>query len=256
MIDPIAFHIGPLAVHWYGISYALGLFFVSYSLVLLNEKRPVFKNNEQIFDLMFWAFLVGVIPGGRIGYILFYNLPYYLSNPAKLLAVWEGGMSFHGGLIGVLLVGYFYCKKHKIDWLKAADLTVIPMGIPIMLTRLANFVNGELYGREVNNEALKQLVGMDFGDGVMRHPSQLYESMAGFVIFLTLVLVFIKYKPKRGVLFFCFLALYGLLRTLIEFVRAPDAQIGFILNYFTLGQIFSFLMLCIGIWGIKRSTAK
>jgi len=252
MIDPIAFHIGPLAVHWYGISYALGLFFVSYTLILLNEERKVFKNHEQIFDLMFWVFMLGVIPGGRLGYILFYNLPFYLSNPAKILSVWEGGMSFHGGLIGVLLVGYYYCKKHKIDWLKAADLTVIPMGIPIMLTRMANFINGELYGREVKNEALKQMVGMDFGDGVTRHPSQLYESLAGLLTFLILILVFMKYKPKRGVLFFGFLALYGLFRTLIEFVRAPDAQVGFILHYFTLGQIFSFLMLIVGIAGLSH----
>lgn len=252
MIDPIAFSIGPFAIHWYGISYAAGLFFVIYALVLLNEQRKTFESNDQIFDLMFWVFLLGVIPGGRLGYVLFYNLPYYLENPGKILAIWEGGMSFHGGLVGVLIVGYYYCKKHKLDWLKVADLVVIPAGIAIMFTRMANFINGELYGREVGNEALKLIVGINFGDGVMRHPSQLYQSIAGFIIFLALILLFMRKKPKKGVLFFSFLALYGLLRTLIEFVRAPDPQIGFIFNYFTLGQIFSFAMLVVGVWGLRK----
>ena len=248
MLDPVAFKIGPLAVHWYGISYGVGLLVGIWILNWLNKKRKVFKNTDQIFDLAFWVFLLGVIVGGRLGYVLFYNLSYFIQNPAKILAVWEGGMSFHGGMIASMIVGWFFCKKHKIKFFDLADITVIPGALALTFTRLANFVNRELVGRPVSNSKFEWM-GVDFGDGILRYPSQLFQSFSSFLLFGVLLFIFTK-KPKKGILLFSYLFFYGLLRTIIEFWRAPDEQVGFIFTYFTLGQLFSFIMLLFGLIGI------
>jgi phosphatidylglycerol:prolipoprotein diacylglycerol transferase len=248
MIDPIAFKIGPLPIHWYGISYGVGLLLGIWILTMLNKKRPIFKDNGQIFDLAFWVFILGVIVGGRLGYVLFYNLPYFLENPLEIPAIWQGGMSFHGGLIASFAVGYFFCKKHKIRFLNLADLVVIPGALALTFTRIANFINQELIGRPI--ESLNwQWLGVDFGDGILRYPSQLFQSGTALLLFLILLLIFAR-KPARGILTFSYLAFYGLFRIIIEFFRAPDPQVGFILKYFTLGQILSFAMFLIGIGGI------
>lgn len=248
MIDPIAFKIGPLAVHWYGISYGVGLLVGIWILNWLNKKRKVFKSTDQIFDLAFWVFLLGVIVGGRLGYVLFYNLSYFLENPAKIFAVWEGGMSFHGGMLASIIVGWFFCKKNKIKFFDLADIVVIPGALALTFTRLANFVNRELVGRPVENPNFEWL-GVDFGDGILRYPSQLFQSFSSFLLFGVLLFIFTK-KPKKGVLFFSYLFFYGLFRTIIEFWRAPDIQIGFIFTYFTLGQLFSLTMLLVGLIGL------
>lgn len=196
-----------------------------------------------------------MIIGGRLGYILFYNLPYYIQNPVRILTVWEGGMSFHGGLIGSVIVAYFFCRKHKINFLKMADIVVIPSALALMFTRLANFINGELIGRVIENPYCKWL-GVDFGDGLIRYPSQLFQSASALILFLILILIFGR-NPKKGVLLFSYLGLYGLFRFITEFYREPDVQIGFILKYITIGQIFSIVMLLAGVVGLilikKRS---
>ncbi len=248
MIDPVAFKIGPLSVHWYGISYAVGLAIGIWILTLLNKKRKVFKDNGQIFDFAFWIFLIGVMLGGRLGYVLFYNLSYYIGHPAKIPAIWDGGMSFHGGLIASLIVGWFFCKKYKIKFLDLADLAVIPVALALTFTRIANFINQELIGRPIENSNFDWL-GVDFGDGILRYPSQLFQSASALILFLILLLIFTK-KPKRGTLLFSYLMLYGLFRTALEFWRMPDPQIGFIWQYFTLGQLFSFMMFAIGLGGL------
>lgn len=248
MIDPIAFHIGPLAVHWYGISYAVGLAVGIWILTMLNKKRPVLKNNNQIFDFAFWIFLSGIMLGGRLGYVLFYNLPYYLRNPAKIIAIWDGGMSFHGGLIASLIVVYLFCKKNKINFFKLGDLIVIPSALALMFTRIANFINRELVGRAIENSRWEWL-GVDFGDGILRYPSQLFQSASALLLFLILLFIFSRH-PKKGILTFSYLMFYGLFRFIIEFWRAPDPQIGFIWQYFTLGQLFSFLMFLAGLIGL------
>lgn len=248
MIDPIAFKIGPLSVHWYGISYGVGLVIGIWILTKLNKSRKVFKNNGQIFDFAFWIFLLGVMLGGRLGYVLFYNLPYYISHPAKIPAIWNGGMSFHGGLIVSVIVGYMFCKKYKIKFFDLADIAVIPGALALTFTRIANFINHELIGRPIEN--LKwEWMGVDFGDGVLRYPSQLFQSASALILFLILLLVFTK-KPKRGVLLFSYLMLYGLFRMILEFWRMPDPQVGFILQYFTLGQLLSFAMFIVGLAGL------
>lgn len=250
MIDPVAFSIGPLAVRWYGISYGVGLFLGIQILFMLNKKRPVFKDKAQIVDFAFWIFLIGVIGGGRLGYVLFYNLPYYLAHPLKILSVWEGGMSFHGGLIASVAVAWFICKKLKISFPDMADLAVIPGSLALFFTRIANFINRELVGRPVDNLNWKWL-GVDFGDGILRYPSQLFQSTSALILFFILLIIFYR-KPKKGVLFFTYLLLYGLFRMLIEFWRAPDVQVGFIFSYFTMGQLLSFAMFAAGGVGLFR----
>jgi phosphatidylglycerol:prolipoprotein diacylglycerol transferase len=246
MPDPIAFHIGSLAVRWYGISYGVGLGVGLFLLHQLNQRRRVFKDLDQILDFGFQIFLFGVLAGGRLGYVLFYNLPYYLEHPLKVFALWEGGMSFHGGLIASFLVAFFFCRKHRISLLDAGDLAVIPGALALTFTRLANFVNRELVGRPINNPDF-QWMGIDFGDGILRYPSQLFQSASAFLLFLVLLLLF-RFRPRKGVLFFSYLMLYGVFRTLTEMIRAPDPQIGFI-GPFTLGQIFSLLMIVAGLTG-------
>jgi len=257
MIDPIAFHIGPLAVRWYGIAYASSLLISIGILILLNKKRSVFKDNNQIFDFLFWIFLIGVLIGGRLGYILFYNLPYYIEYPTKIIALWEGGMSFHGGMIGSALVAYFLAKRHKIDVLSMTDLMAVPAGLATVLPRIANFINRELYGRVVESAQWKW-IGVDFGDGLLRFPSQLFQSAGAVLLFLILLFIFSR-KPKKGILTLSYLILYGLIRFTLEFWRQPDTQIGFLFKYFTLGQLLSLAMALVGtlglIWLRKRRSA-
>ncbi|MBU0727314.1 prolipoprotein diacylglyceryl transferase [Patescibacteria group bacterium] len=248
MINPIALQLGPISVHWYGISYAVGLGVGIWILTMLNKRRKVFKDSNQIFDFAFWMFLIGVIVGGRLGYVLFYNLPYFLQNPLKVFAVWEGGMSFHGGLIGSILIALLFCKKNKIKFLDLADLAVIPGALALTFTRIANYINRELVGRVIENPKFEWL-GVDFGDGLLRYPSQLFQSFNALLLFVILLVLFIG-KPKRAVLLFSYIGLYGLLRFVAEFWRAPDSQIGFILNYLTLGQIFSLVMVVVGVVGL------
>ncbi len=253
MINPVAFTIGPLSVRWYGISYGAALLIGVWILTALNKKQHVFKDSNQLFDFAFWVFLLGVIAGGRLGYVLFYNLPYYLAHPAKVPAVWDGGMSFHGGLIASLIVGYFFCKKQKIRFPDVADLAVIPGALALLFTRLANFINHELVGRPIKNADWNWL-GVDFGDGILRYPSQLFQSASALILFLILLFIF-SHKPKRGALLFSYLMLYGLFRTITEYWRAPDPQIGLIWQFFTLGQLFSFAMFlagCIGLATLKH----
>ena len=254
MINPIAFHIGPFPIHWYGISYGVSLILGIWILIKLNQKRPVFKDSNQIFDLAFWVFLAGVIVGGRLGYVLFYDLPYFISNPSKIIAIWEGGMSFHGGLIASLIVGWLFCRKYKIRFLDLGDLAVIPGALALTFTRIANFINGELIGRVIENPKWEWL-GVNFGDGILRYPSQLFQSASALLLFLILLFIFSRH-PKRGVLLFGYLAFYGIFRIITELYRMPDAQISFIWQYFTLGQILSFLMFLAGIIGLLTLRSK
>lgn len=247
MLDPVAFSIGPIAVRWYGLAYAANLSLCIWILTLLNKKRPVFKDNNQIVDFAFWVFLIGVLLGGRLGYVLFYNLPYYFEHPLKVFAIWEGGMSFHGGMIGSVLVAYLLGKKYKLNMINLLDLIVVPGALADMLPRIANFINRELYGRPVENPDW-QWMGVNFGDGILRYPSQLFQSAAAMILFLIMLFIFSR-KPKPGVLLCSYFIFYGLLRTTVEFWRQPDEQIGFFLNFFSLGQLLSLGMVLVGISG-------
>jgi len=243
-IDPVFLRLGPLELRWYGLMYVLS-FTIAYFLISHNAKRknlPLKK--DDIADLIFYLAL-GVILGGRIGYILFYNLSYYLENPLKVFAVWEGGMSFHGGLIGTVLLIFYYIRKKKITFMMLADLCVPVAPICLCLGRLGNFINGELFGRVTDLPW-----GMVFpgGGAQPRHPSQLYEAfLEGPVLYTILWLAQKKKDLPAGVLFWCFVTFYGLFRFLVEFTREPDPQIGYILRFFSMGQLLSFPMFVLGL---------
>jgi phosphatidylglycerol---prolipoprotein diacylglyceryl transferase len=243
-IDPVLIAFGPFQVRWYGVMYLLGFLF-SYLIVRyqLTRQKALLLTKEQLLDLYFYMIL-GLVLGARLGYVLFYNLREYLQNPWELMAVWHGGMSFHGGMVGVLLAGWWYCRKNKVSFLSLGDLMVVTAPIGLGLGRLANFINGELYGRITSAPW-----GMVFPQGgpLPRHPSQLYEAiLEGGVIFF-LLWVRKNKKSFQGELVADFLILYGLFRILIEFFREPDVQVGYLWGLLTMGQLLSSLMILAGI---------
>ena len=241
-INPVFLKLGPLEFRWYGLMYICG-FLAAYFIISAGARRkelPLVK--DDVADLIFTAAL-GVILGGRLGYILFYNLSFYLSHPGKLFAVWEGGMSFHGGLIGAMLAGLYFTRKHKLRFYQVADLCFLATPVGLGLGRIGNFINGELYGRVTDLPW-----GMIFPTGgpLPRHPSQLYEAcLEGPVMFLILFTVFRKVK-RDGVVFWSFIALYGMFRFLVEFAREPDAQIGYLFGGISMGQLLSLPMFILG----------
>jgi len=208
--------------------------------------RNFSMNAEEISDLIFYG-VFGVILGGRIGYTLFYNFPYYSTHPLEILAVWQGGMSFHGGMLGVVLAALLFCKRRQKAKLEVGDIIVAAVPIGLGFGRIGNFINGELWGRTTDMSW-----GIVFpGAGpVPRHPSQLYEAfLEGFVLFLLLWLVH-KIQVKRGVPLFLFMFGYGLARFTVEFFRQPDAHIGFLSIGVTMGQLLSLPMIAVGLAGV------
>jgi phosphatidylglycerol:prolipoprotein diacylglycerol transferase len=256
-LNPIALQIGPVAIRWYSLAYIAG-FFGGWGIAHVIAKRSGIEkpNGKQIDDFLFWMVLA-VILGGRIGYILFYNFSYYMAHPMHMIKTWEGGMSFHGGLIGVAIVVIAYAWKHKIPVLRLGDLAACGATVGLFFGRLANFVNGELFGRVTTSKW-----GMIFpaGGPEPRHASQLYEAATeGLLLFLILNgLAYFKpeIQKKYGVLFGLFLALYGTFRFIIEFAREPDVQLGLYYNLISQGQVLCFPMILIGIGVIVYAVRK
>jgi len=242
-IDPILVELGPIRVSWYGLMYIFG-FIASYLLVRYQMKKKDFEISKQEVENLYFYLIVGLMVGARLGYVLFYNLKVYLTNPLEIFAIWHGGMSFHGGLIGVLIVGILFSWKNKKSFWKIADLIIVTVPIGLGLGRIGNFINGELYGR-----VTKVPWAMIFpkADSLPRHPSQLYESaLEGGALFL--ILWFLKdRKLPTGGLLAIFLFFYGGFRFLVEFFREPDDQLGFISGPFTMGQVLSSFMIAGGI---------
>lgn len=251
-IDPVAISIGPLGVRWYALAYLAG-FLIGWRYILyLVEKggyhkaaRPITK--AAIDDFLPWAIL-GIILGGRIGYVLFYQLGFYLQHPAEIVQIWQGGMSFHGGAAGAIITMIIYARAKDFSLLKLTDLFCCAVPIGLFFGRIANFVNGELYGRITN---VSWGIIFPHGGPFPRHPSQLYEAaLEGVVLFA--VLCVIAHKPdlreKPGLISGVFLIGYGLFRAIIEFFREPDQQIGYFLNYFTMGQILCVPMIAGGLY--------
>jgi phosphatidylglycerol:prolipoprotein diacylglycerol transferase len=241
-IDPDIIRIGPLAVRWYGVMYLIG-FTASYLLVRYQLRRKQSALAPQDVDSLFFYLLAGLIIGARIGYVLFYNLGDYLKNPLEVFAVWHGGMSFHGGLIGCIVAGIIFCRKYSVDFWQVSDLIIVTAPIGLGLGRLGNFINGELYGRVTD---VPWAMVFPSGGPLARHPSELYEFLLeGVVLFL--ILWFLKdRKLKPGTLTCTFLILYGAFRFLVEFYRQPDPQLGFVLGPFTMGQVLSSGMILCG----------
>lgn len=247
-ISPEIIRIGPLAVRWYGMMYLIG-FAASYLLVRYQIKKKRLDLGRDFAESLYSYLILGLLLGARLGYVIFYNLTYYIQHPFEVFAVWQGGMSFHGGLIGSVIAGMFLCKKLNVDAWLIADLVIITAPIGIGLGRLGNFINGELYGRVTDAPWAMIFPG---GGPFPRHPSQLYEFfLEGVVLFA--VLWALKDKGFRtGALSSVFLILYGAFRFLVEFFREPDVQIGYILGVFTMGQILSAAMIFLGFWMTKK----
>jgi len=231
-IDPVAFSLGPLAVRWYGLMYLAG-FGAGWVLGLSRIKRGLAPVTRVQFDDLLFLAVLGVILGGRLGYVLFYKPAYYASHPLEVFAVWQGGMSFHGGLLGVMLAMAFAARRHRIDWLRLMDFVapLVPLGIAA--GRLGNFINGELWGRPTDLPW-----GMVFrGAGELpRHPSQLYQfALEGLTLFALLWWFSAKPRP-RGQVSALFLLGYGALRFIAEFGREPDAFLGYLALGMTMGQ--------------------
>jgi len=242
-IDPILIDLGIIRVSWYGLMYLFG-FLASYLLVRYQMKRKDFGVSKFEVENLYFYLILGLIIGARLGYVLFYNLKDYLADPLEIFAIWHGGMSFHGGLIGVLIVGILFSWKNRKSFWKIADLFIVTAPIGLGLGRIGNFINGELYGR-----VTQVPWGMVFpkADSLPRHPSQLYESaLEGGVLFLVLWFLKGKKLPIGGLLA-VFLSVYGVFRFFLEFFRQPDPQLGFVLGPFTMGQTLSSIMIIGGI---------
>ncbi len=257
-IDPVIVQLGPLSVRWYGLMYLLG-FTAAYFLVRkqiaespaqicssarVSGEAQQLTEFQHLDGLMFYL-VIGVVAGGRLGYVLFYNLSWFLEHPLEIFATWHGGMSFHGGTLGALLAGFIYCRKFHLDFLLWADRFIVTAPLGLGFGRLGNFINGELYGRAAD---VPWAMVFPHGGNIPRHPSQLYEAaLEGVLLFA--ILWPLRKRPwpagrKTALFFMC----YSVCRVIVEFFREPDAQLGFIFSgWLTMGQLLSFCFMAAGV---------
>jgi len=255
-IDPVALAIGPIVIRWYALAYVAGILLGHGYVSWLNRRRPVPLLGQAARDDLNLYAVLGIILGGRLGYVLFYNLEYYLSNPADMAAVWHGGMSFHGGLIGALVAFAIFARRHTVSWMALMDMIAAATPIGLFFGRLANFVNGELYGRVTTHA-----VGMVFPTGgpMARHPSQLYEAaLEGFALFVILWVVVARTRALnyRGLVGGLFLAGYVMARFGIEFFREPDVQLGTFAFDLSMGQLLCLPMIVLGMWLVFTAKSR
>lgn len=262
-IDPVLLSLGPLQIHWYGVAYVVGILFgwwyakklVSTDHLWGLQGSPI--SALDIDDFLIWA-VGGIILGGRIGYILFYDFPTYSENPLAIFAVWQGGMSFHGGLAGIILSMILFARRRGFTPYSLFDVIAASCGLGIFLGRLANFINAELYGKLSDAPWAVIFPGTD---GTPRHPSQLYEgTLEGIILFAVLAyFIWNRFKlASPGFIGGMFLAGYALSRILVEFVRLPDPQLGYLLGtgWITMGMILSLPVLAIGLWGMATASGR
>lgn len=245
-LDPIAFAFGPVEVRWYGLAYVLGFVIAAY-VIYRTAKRWKVNVDLDALSIIMICVILGIIIGARLGFVLFYGDGYYFENPLKILAFSEGGMSFHGGLMGALIAGIVAAKLTRIPYFTLADLGVIAAPIGLFLGRCANFINGELWGAPT--DAAWGVVFGGTAGNIARHPTQLYEAfLEGIVIFLVLYLLSRRNPPlPRGTFLGLFLMMYGTFRFAVEFVRQPDVQLGYLWgDWFTMGQLLSLPLILIG----------
>lgn len=247
-IDPVFLSIGPLQFRWYGLMYVLS-FIATYFIISSEVTRKKFPlTKDDIADLVFYG-AMGVVLGGRTGYILFYNLGFYLENPLKLFAVWEGGMSFHGGFLGVVLAFRLYASRKKIPFLSLIDMAALCAPVGLGLGRIGNFINGELYGRTTD---VPWGVVFPGSDGIPRHPSQLYEAVLEGLVLFAIVRFASQKTNVNGITTCTAIAGYGLFRFCVEFFRQPDSQIGLFFGLFSMGQLLSLPMFLLGSFLVFR----
>lgn len=260
--DDVLFQIGPVALKWYALSYLAGILF-GWLILRRITRSPNDPVGQQPLDSLINAGIIGIICGGRLAYILFYNFSYYSTYPLEALAIWKGGMSFHGGLIGMILSIYFVSRWHKIRFLELADLVAIVAPLGLFLGRLANFINCELYGRITdmpwgvifNQGTCIKTEGISLAGDLPRHPSQIYEALLeGLLLFvIMLILLRLGLRQRKGFLCGIFLMGYGLSRSFVELFREPDNHIGYLISGTTMGQWLSLPMIIGGLYLIIRS---
>jgi len=252
-IDPVAFAIGPFAVRWYGLAYVAGFVLAALVLRELDRRWKVGLSTDDMLDIVLVA-VVGLIAGARLGYVLFYGVGSYWSDPLSIFAFWDGGMSFHGGLVGILLAGAFIARRKDIPPLRLFDMGAVGAPIGLFFGRIGNFINGELWGRPTD-----VAWGMVFprapGD-LPRHPSQLYEALLEGLVLFVVLWVLSRRKREDGFILGMMIGLYGVFRIFIEFFREPDVQLGFIAGRFTMGQVLSLPMVAAGAWLVIRALRR
>ncbi len=252
--DPVAIEILSLEIRWYSIAYIMGILLGWYL-----AKQVLIKNHnlKDRFDDYVTYVIIGIIIGGRFGYVLFYDPKYYLSNLFDIIKIWQGGMSFHGGLLGVIFASIIYSKKNSEDVFKYLDIVALVAPIGIFFGRISNFINSELYGYETSMPWAVQFIQID---NLYRHPSQLYEAiLEGFILFLILIFFWKKkYLDEAGKLSAIFLIFYSSFRFFCEFFRVPDVQLGYLMFNLSMGQIISIIFFIAGsaLYFFKNETKK
>lgn len=246
--DPIAIALGPLKVHWYGLTYLVA-FALFYVLATWRAQRPPFAergwDRQMVEDLLFFGVL-GVVLGGRLGYVLFYKPGYYLSHPGEILAVWQGGMAFHGGILGVATAMLIFARRRGRSFFEVADLVVPCIPIGLAAGRMGNFINGELWGRAADPGLPWAMVFPQSGSEMARHPSQLYQfGLEGMLLFVCLWWYALKPRPQ-GAVAGAFLMGYGALRFIAEYFREPDSYLGLLALNLSMGQWLCVPMLVLG----------
>jgi phosphatidylglycerol---prolipoprotein diacylglyceryl transferase len=252
VFDPIAISIGPIAIRWYALAYIGGIVLGwIYARALLKDQKlwggPAPISLAQLDDFILWV-TIGIIVGGRTGYVLFYNLPFFMQHPAEIFELWKGGMSFHGGFLGCVAAVMLFARSNNISILSLGDITTAVGPIGLFLGRLANFINSELWGRPAD-PSLPWAMVFPNGGPLARHPSQLYEAgLEGILLFTVLTVMIRMGALKRpGLILGSFIAAYGLARIVGEFFREPDPQLGFLWGGLTMGMLLSVPMIIVGI---------
>ena len=243
-LDPVIFQIGSLAVRWYGLMYVIG-FIISGFLLKILVKKNFFKVPVEKIDTLITTMIVCMFIGARFFYVFIYNWEYYSDHLVELLAVWKGGLSFHGALVGLCVGGYIFARQNKITWFEVMDAVALSGSQGLFWGRLGNFINGELYGRPTDS-----WVGIIFPNGgglYPRHASQLYEAFLEGILLLV-VLWILRSKVKiYGIISAAFIAVYGIFRFIVEFYREPDSQLGYYFGFLTMGQLLCAIMIVVGI---------
>ena len=251
--DPVAIEIFSLNIRWYSLAYIFGILFGWY----LAKKKFAYNEIKDRFDDYVTYVIIGLILGGRLGYVLFYNPDHYLNNFLDIFKIWQGGMSFHGGVIGIIISSILFSKKNSEDVFKYLDIIALISPIGIFFGRIANFINSELYGLETSVPWAVKFIKID---NLYRHPSQLYEAaFEGIILFLILMFFWTKdYQKIPGKLSALFLIFYSFFRFIIEYFRTPDGQLGYLILNLTMGQLLSFLFFvtALSLYYLKDDTKK